>query len=384
MSAQRTVIVSGIWPPDVGGPASHGPSVGRFLSARGVPVSAVVSADDPTGFGFPLTVLRRDRPVWDRIPRGLGGVLRGVRQADVVYATGIYHRVALAAALTRTPLAVKLVNDPAYERSRTRGWFDGTLEAFQEAQHGPQIRALQRLRDAALSRAAVIVVPSEYLARIARTWDLPADCITVVPNPADLPQPSADRETLRARLGLHRTTAVFVGRLVEQKDLPTLIASLDRVPDLDVVLVGDGPEEDDLRGRIAAAGLEGRVRLEPSADRQGVADWFSAADLSVLPSQWENFPHGAVESLSVGTPVVACAVGGVPEILRSAEYGTLVPPRDPAAFGEALRAITADSQRLPGMREAAAAAGRAYLPDVVLGQTAAAIDRAAKSRPSRS
>ena len=63
---------------------------------------------------------------------------------------------------------------------------------------------------------------------------------------------------------------------------------------------------------------------------------FRAADASLLPSAWENFPHTVVESLAVGCPVIATAVGGVPEVVRDGENGLLVPSGDPVALADAI------------------------------------------------
>src|SRR4051812_25944726 len=99
------LLVSGIWPPDVGGPASHGPAIGRFLQDRGHHVRAVTTAEhgcaiDP---GFPMAVARRDRPLPLRLPAAAFGVLAAARGMDVIYAIGMYGRSALASRLLRIP-----------------------------------------------------------------------------------------------------------------------------------------------------------------------------------------------------------------------------------------------------------------------------------------
>jgi len=77
-----------------------------------------------------------------------------------------------------------------------------------------------------------------------------------------------------------------------------------------------------------------------------VADYLNAADVSVLASHSEGCPNVVLESLACGTPVVATAVGAVPDLLRAGQTGLIVPPRDPAALAEALDgALTADWSR---------------------------------------
>ena len=172
----RILIVSGIWPPEVGGPASHGPEFGQFLLDRGHQVRAVTTASkggalDP---GFPLTMSRSDRQLLIRLPAGAMAVIAAARRADVIYATGMYARSALASILHRVPLVLKLVNDPAYDRARSLGVFSGTLEEFQGRQTESSVRALKRLRRLTLSRASRVVIPSRFFADIAMRLGAPS------------------------------------------------------------------------------------------------------------------------------------------------------------------------------------------------------------------
>ena len=104
---------------------------------------------------------------------------------------------------------------------------------------------------------------------------------------------------------------------------------------------------------------------------------FRAGDASVLPSAWENFPHTVVEALAVGCPVIASAVGGVPEVVRDGENGLLVAPGDASALGDAISRFFAD----PGLRErlSAAAAGSVagYSEDAVFAAIEDELERTA-------
>src|SRR6187431_1214084 len=210
------------------------------------------------------------------------------------------RRAALGAALARRPLVVKLVSDEAFERARRSGRFDGTLDEFQSA-GGARFRALRATRTAALRRARHVFCPSAYLRRVALGWGLDAERVSVLPNPApEVPQ-MAPRDELRREL--------------------------------------------ELDGQVLV--LAGRLRFLGSVPRETVLRLFRAADASVLPSAWENFPHTVVEALAVGCPVIASAVGGVPEVVRDGENGLLVPPGDPVALGAAISRFFAE----PGLRE---------------------------------
>jgi glycosyltransferase involved in cell wall biosynthesis len=99
--------------------------------------------------------------------------------------------------------------------------------------------------------------------------------------------------------------------------------------------------------------------------REGVLRLFRAADASLLASAWENFPHTVVEALAVGAPVIATAVGGVPEVVRDGENGLLVPPGDPVALAEAIRRFFGDEELRRRLAAAAAPSVVGYTEEAV-------------------
>jgi glycosyltransferase involved in cell wall biosynthesis len=358
----RVLIVVGIWPPEVGGPASHAPELGRFLLARGHEVRAVTSAgpDGPEPTGVPVTTWQRDRPRLVRMATGALTLAAAARWPDVVYSSGLYYKSTLAAAINRVPLVVKLTTDPAFERCRSLGLFRGDIAAFQEPHPGTAIRYLKRIRSALLSRAVRVLIPSRYLAELALGWGLAADRVTVVPNPAPPVGQLPSRDELRQRLGMDRPTFVFAGRLVAAKNLQLAVSALARVPDARLIIIGDGPERQRLHDVMAEAGLHDRIVLKSPLPRAEVMEWLGAADAALLSSAWENFPHAAVEALAVGTPVVATAVGGVPEVIESGVNGILVAAGDDGALAQAMRSVTTDAALSARLRAGAAATAGRY------------------------
>ncbi len=375
------LLVSGIWPPEVGGPASHAPEFGRFLVDRGHRVRAVttIGSERPEDPGFPVLATRKDRPRWIRQPAAASALVRAARGSDVIYATGMYGRSALASTLTRAPLVIKLVTDPAYERARRLGLFSGTVEDFQRAPKRGRLGYLTRLRRIALQRPARIIVPSRYLAEIATTWGIPRERMLVVPNGAPPVDQSVARDELRKRLGVRFPTFVFAGRLVPQKNLPLAIAAFSGVPGGSLVVIGDGVSRDELDRAIAERGLGDRVDVKGALPRAEALSWLRAADAAILSSDAENFPHVAVEALAAGTPVIATAVGGVPEIVESGVNGLLVQPGDSRRLGQAMASVAEDDELLATLREGAQATGPRYHLETVYGDIAEELELAAGS-----
>ena len=333
----RVVLVSGIWPPDVGGPSSHAPALAAALLEAGHEVEVVTTADvAPESRPYPVRWVARSRPAPLRHLAVVREVASAARDADRVYATTMVRRAALGAALARRPLVVKLVADEAFERERRSGRFDGSLEEFQAARGGPRRRLLRATRTGALRRAERVLVPSAYLRGIALGWGLAPERVRVVPNPApELPQlPS--REEARAALGVTGPALATAGRLTAQKALPDALQAIARVPAVELLVLGDGSERPALEREAETLGVSDRVRFLGAGTRDDVLRLFRAADAVLVTSAWENLPHTVLEALAVGTPVIATAVGGIPEVVVDGENGLLVPPHDVDAIAAAV------------------------------------------------
>jgi glycosyltransferase involved in cell wall biosynthesis len=361
----KVLIVSGIWPPDVGGPASHAPEVAAMLRERGHEVEVVTTADRaPAPEAYPVHWVSR------RLPRGVRHLRAGLlvrqaaRRADVVYSTGMVGRSAFGTVLACTPLVQKLTSDPTYERSIRYGLYAGDLASYQRA-GGWRVRALRAARNVVLRRATRIVIPSASLRDLAVTWGLDPARIEVLPNPVERSATLGDRDELRRRHGLEGPTLVFAGRLSVQKAVDVALEALTRLDGLRLVLAGDGPDAQKLRALARDLGLDCRARFLGPQPRDTVFELLRAADAVVLSSKWENFPHVLVEALAVGTPVISTETGGVPEIVRDGVNGLLVPPEDPDALADAIRRYFDDDVLQDRLRAQAVASVERFSPGVI-------------------
>jgi glycosyltransferase involved in cell wall biosynthesis len=352
--------VSGIWPPDVGGPATHAPEVAAFLRGRGHAVEVVTTASAPPApEAYPVHFVSRSLAPGVRHAQGVRLVAARVRHADVVYSTGMFGRSSAGSIAARTPLVVKLTADPAYERARRLGLFDGSLAAFQ-AEAGLATLPLRLGRDFDVRRAAHVVTPSAYLRELALGWGAPPDRVTVLPNPAPALTGLRSRDELRAELGFDEPTLVFAGRLTAQKSLAAGIEAARRAG-VELVIAGEGPDRAELE-RL------GHARFLGPLPRLGVLELFRAGDAALLPSAWENFPHSVVEALAVGTPVIATRTGGVAEVVRDGENGLLVEPGDVDGLTEAIERFVVDPALVGRLRERAASSVAGYAAESIYGR----------------
>jgi glycosyltransferase involved in cell wall biosynthesis len=266
-------------------------------------------------------------------------------------------RAGTGARLARRPYVLKIAGDPAFERALRLGLASGTLDSFQSDATAATL-PLRVVRNGIVRRAAHVITPSAFLRELALGWGAPQ--VTVLPNPAPEIPAAPSRDELRARFGMTGPTLVFAGRLVPAKSLEVGIEAA-RSAGMPLLVAGDGPE----RARLQALG---HAEFLGPLPRRDVLDLFRAGDASLLSSSWENFPHGVVESLAAGTPVVATAVGGVKEIVRDGENGLLVPSGDERALAAAIERLFHEQGLLERLRASAAASVAEYSRDRVYGR----------------
>lgn len=157
-----------------------------------------------------------------------------------------------------------------------------------------------------------------------------------------------DRAQARQALGipLNGPAIVYVGRTDVRKGFRELIAAAAKLhesqPDLQVYLVGAGPDRPEIAAAINTAEAQDYIRLMPPCRPEDVPVWMTAADVVTLPSYMEGCPNVVLEALACGRPVVATRVGGIPELMDDS-CGRLVPPRDAGALAEALDTVLSRS-----------------------------------------
>lgn len=226
-----------------------------------------------------------------------------------------------------------------------------------EAHSAPQ-RALKRDE---LARAdAVTAVCGAVADTLVRDYEVERARVRVVPNGADLPDEAAElpgARQWRERFGaaLMRPLWVVLARLEEQKGHAVLFDALAEVRkrglDFTLAVAGDGSLRGALEERARQLGIESRVHFLGSLDDPGPL--LAAADAFVLPSKWEGLPLALLEAMARSRPVVASAVGGVPEVIEHGENGWLVPPGDVTALAEALELFHRKSDRAMRLGRAA-------------------------------
>jgi glycosyltransferase involved in cell wall biosynthesis len=146
---------------------------------------------------------------------------------------------------------------------------------------------------------------------------------------------------------------LFVGRLVLQKDVPTLIRSMATIaagrPDARLVVAGDGPERPAAERLVDQLGIRDAVRFLGAVPYPDLPRYFAAADLFLLPSRYEGNARVLTEAAAAGRPAVTTDVSGASDTVVDGETGAIVPVERPDLFAERVLALLADDERLRAM-----------------------------------
>lgn len=198
---------------------------------------------------------------------------------------------------------------------------------------GPRVNRLVRIQARRLS--AIVGVSQASARRLESFVGLPPGSVRVVRN--GVPEPGSS-PPLATPPG--RPVIGAVGRLDRQKGFDVLVRAVASLPDVHLVLIGDGPERHALEDSIAQLGLQDRVTLLGwSAEAPALMRSF---DVLAAPSRWEGLPLVVLEAMLAGVPVVATPVGGVPDAVRHGQTGLLVPVDDDRALTAALDQLVSD------------------------------------------
>ena len=175
-------------------------------------------------------------------------------------------------------------------------------------------------------------------------------------------QARRQRDSMRSELGIPNSARVVgtVGRLSEVKRQDVLIRAFDRVrqviPESHLLLVGDGPQRQQLMNLAASLGLDGYVHF--TGYREDRERCLAAMDLFALTSDSEGTPLSLLEAWAAGLPVVVTAVGGLPELVENNATGMLVPPGDPKMFATAITNVLTTPELLGVLSKAGGVAVR--------------------------
>ena len=204
----------------------------------------------------------------------------------------------------------------------------------------PQYRIPRKMIVWAARQAAGIITVSNALKMALVKLGIEDNRIITLHNGVDLKLfYPVNREEQREAFGLTQFTLLSVGNLIEMKGHDLAIKALRNLRGMSLLVAGRGPERDKLEILAKRLNVADRVTFLGSLPQDELRKYYGAADALVLASSREGCANVLLESMACGTPVIACNVGGNPEIIRSPQAGLIMPERTPEGIAAAVNAL---------------------------------------------
>lgn len=329
----RILIATPLYPPEIGGPATHAAFCEAELPRKGFTVSILPFA---TVRHLPR-LIRHVAYFWK--------VFQTAKGVDAVYALdpfSVGFPAMLAAKLRGKKFIVRVPGDFAWEQGTARFGVTENLDTFalKTSGYGMYVRMAKLMQTWVATSAARVIVPSQYLKTIVNLWGVPEKNIVVVYS-AFNPSPN-DPPTYRTR----PMRILSAGRLVKWKGFPGLVHAFSIVhaanPATTLTIVGDGECRPLVEEAIRESALSDVINLTGTVTHEELVRELAQARVFVLNTNYEGLSHAILEAMDAGVPIVTTPVGGNRELIHDGVEGVLVPYNDEKAMAAAVMKILND------------------------------------------
>ncbi len=334
----KILIATGIYPPDIGGPATYTVLLEEKLPTYGHEVVVL-----------PFSVSRFLPKVLRHIHYTYN-LFRLAKTADVIFAQDVVSvglPALLVARLRRKIFFVRVPGDYAWEQSVQRFGVTETIDNFQTKTYGLRVELLRTIQKLVTKYATVVITPSNYFRQLVMGWGVAKENIVTIYNGVDVAVSPAVVQKPSS------FTIVSAGRLVPWKGFEALFKIVAEQQDWQLVILGDGPLRSHFEVQLKELGIDTRVQLLGSVSKDEVLGWCKVADVFILNTEFESFSYQIVEAMSVGATVITTTVGSIPELVTNGVEGVLVAPNDVPAIRAAIESVRKEPEVWANRKRAA-------------------------------
>ncbi|MDD5547585.1 MAG: glycosyltransferase family 4 protein [Candidatus Pacebacteria bacterium] len=340
----KLLITTGIFPPDIGGPAAQIEYLASDLVNAGFKVTVLTyGSPEKKERNFKLVKVSR------KLLPGLKQLIFGIKvfylayKSEVIYTTDLYspgYWSMLAAKILNRKFVARFAGDSAWETAVNSGQTNDDIVVFQDKKYNSFIEKRKKQRANILKSADAIVAVSNFMKHLAMKIGVEESKIKVIYNAVDfLPDIPKYQEPAAP-------TLTFVGRLTPWKGVEMLVRVMAELKlkykDIMLEVLGEGSEFENLKNLAENLGLKDNVMFRGRVSKQEALSILSRSTVFVLNTNYEGLPHTVLEAMSVGAPVITTLVGGNPEVVKDEENGFLLPYNDKRAWVGAIDRLLGD------------------------------------------
>jgi glycosyltransferase involved in cell wall biosynthesis len=327
------LITVGIFPPDIGGPASFVPKISNFLVENGHNVKIICLSEVGNNHiedNLDVIRIRRSNSLPIRWLKTIYQIVKNGRNSDLIFVNGLGVESAIAALMLKKKLIRKIVGDPVWERAYNQKKTIESFDEFQNNKHSFLIEVQKLLRNWSVNSAEVVITPSDHLKNFVSELGFNNE-ILKINNGVDI--------TDIKRTNVHKAdiNLLIISRLVIQKNINIVIEAMELLDNKNVKLsiIGEGGEFNKLKGVIHELNLQNRVQLLGKIDNNKISQFLLTEDIFIQASDYEGLPHSVLEAINYEIPILSTEVGGCKDLLNDGERGFIIPiPPDKKIIAE--------------------------------------------------
>jgi glycosyltransferase involved in cell wall biosynthesis len=334
-------VISGIYPPDTGGPAKFAATFSEFLLKRNNRVRIIsytnLNSHKIIRENEVIELISRRLPIALRYLKIIFTILKSAIQKERIIANGCFIEIALLRSFLPFFYVTKVPGDIVWERARNNGITDLGIDEFQSQELAWNYRMFRFLFSLSLKRSAHVIVPSAHLQKLVISWGVPSNRISLVHN-------SIDTEKFLPKEGIRQEIDVLtVSRLVPWKGLEQVL-EVCAILGLSLGIVGDGPIRDSLES--LSKKFQTEVKFFGEVEQEKLVELFQGARVFVLNSSFEATSYALIEAMSCGVVPVSNDSTGSVEVIKNEVSGILCGPSTGQTLEAALRLLFSNPELL--------------------------------------
>ena len=332
------LITVGIFPPDIGGPASFVPKIAKYLINKGHNVKIICLSDkEHLTYKDDINVIRinRSSPIIFRWLKTIVKIYSNSKKSDLIFVNGLGTETTIANLFTRKKVIRKIVGDPVWERVYNKNLIDESFDDFQENNHGLFISLQKMIRNWSINKSNLIITPSQHLKNFIDKIGFDKN-IFVINNGVNIEQHN------KVVLENNIIQLLVVSRLVSQKNIDSIIKAVKVMENENIILniVGDGSEINNLKLLVKKYELDKKINFIGKIENTKLNEYLKDADIFIQASNYEGLPHSILEAMNFEIPILSTDVGGCSVLLNKGERGYIIPmPISEVEISEGIRTI---------------------------------------------
>ena len=319
----RVLVTVGIFPPDIGGPATFVPKIAKYFQDElNYEIEILTLSDNKnSNINDDFSVKRIDRnlPIIYRWLKTIFTIYKLGKNKDLIFVNGLGTETTIANIFLKKKIIRKIVGDPVWERTYSKAKISESFDEFQVKNYGFSISLQKKVRSFSIKKSDIVVTPSKHLKNFILNLGF-KNKIEIINNGVFIPEENTNIFTN------DQINITIVSRLVSHKNIKKIIRAISDLNDPLIYLniIGDGPELNQLQRISLESNNKDNIIFHGKLNRDDINHIFLKSDIYIQASNYEGLPHSLLEAMSYGIPVLCTPVGECKEILGNEDRGYIL------------------------------------------------------------